>query len=100
MERRFFVTVIAPDAGALLELRAFDLDVFQATARLTPEKQAEIEGLLSLDEIGRLVEAGYRVLVEEEMQKRARARTESVGFREWLQAMEAETRERSDEEQQ
>jgi hypothetical protein len=88
MERRFFVTVIAPDERTLLALREFDVDLFQPTARLTPEKQAQIEGLLTLDEIGRLVEAGYRVLVEDAMQKRARAREERVEFHDWLRAMQ------------
>jgi hypothetical protein len=88
MERRFFVTVMAADERALRGLQAFDLDLFQPTARLTPEQQAQIEGLLTLEEIGRLVEAGYRVLVEEEMQKRARAREERVDFQQWLRAME------------
>ncbi len=59
------------------------------------ERQAEvmlsapsIEGLLSLEQIERLVVDGYRVLVEEDADRRARGRSETVEFAEWLRGME------------
>jgi hypothetical protein len=47
-----------------------------------------VDGLLTLEEIERLVVDGYRVLVNEDADKRARARTETIGFETWLKGME------------
>ena len=88
MPQRFFVTVESSNRRALLELSKYGFDLFQATAKAIEEKQFMIEGLLTLEEIGRLVEDGYRVLVEEEASKRARARKEVVEFQDWLKGME------------
>jgi hypothetical protein len=49
-----------------------------------------IEGLLTLDQIERLVVDGYRVLVEEDADRRARGRAETVEFAEWLRGMEGD----------
>ncbi len=88
MEQQFFVTIIAASRRALLDLREFDLDIFQPTVKVTEEKTHTIEGLLTLEEIGRLVENGYRVLVEEGASKRSRARQETVELEDWLRKME------------
>jgi hypothetical protein len=114
MPRRFFVTVIAPDRPMLLRLREYDFDLFRQTAKLTVKKEVTlrasrepsnldayketdqvnearefvIDGLLSLEEIGRLVDAGYQVLIKENDKKGARAQTEVVEFSEWLKGME------------
>ncbi|MCI0428385.1 MAG: hypothetical protein L0Z46_10255 [Nitrospiraceae bacterium] len=88
MAQRFFVTVIAPNQRALVGLGKYDFDFFQPTARATEDQQFMIEGLLTLEEIGHLVEDGYRVLVEEESSKRARARQEVAEFPDWLKGME------------
>jgi hypothetical protein len=62
-------------------LRALDLDLFKPTAREAvptapgdPGRAGEftVEGLLTLEEIGRLVSAGYRVLVHEDAAQKAR----------------------------
>jgi len=53
----------------------------------------QIEGvpvLGEIGEIGRLVEEGYRVVVNEEASKKARARTEVAEFRQWIRGMEEE----------
>jgi hypothetical protein len=84
---RFFVTVIAPNERALRALQAYDLDLFAPTSKLTEAGEATIEGLLSLREIGGLVQRGYRVLVEDEAGKRSRT-DEVVGFDEWLKGRE------------
>jgi hypothetical protein len=83
MADRFFVKVFAAGKRQLLELQKFDVDLFQPTARAT-EAEAVIEGLLTMDEVERLVKAGYRVLVEEESSKRARAR-DVIELGHWLQ---------------
>ena len=85
--RRFFVKVLAPSRRALVDLQKFDFDLFQATARQSGEEYT-IEGLLSLEEVERLVDAGYRVLVEEHESKRSRARVEVTDFGSWLQGMQ------------
>lgn len=88
MSPKFFATVIAPDRRALMRLSQYDLDLFQPTVKVTEEKTHTIEGLLTLEEIGRLVVDGYRVLVEEEASKRARAQREIVEFQDWIKGME------------
>jgi hypothetical protein len=87
---RFFVTVFARDRAALRQLADFDLDLFQATARAGDEGEGEeprIEGLLSLEEIGRLVEAGYRVAVEATEASRSRAVEQVVQAQDFLKSM-------------
>ena len=88
MVRRFFVTVLAPSKHALVSLKEYNLDLFQVTAKVTEQNEFAIDGLLNLEEIGRLVEEGYRVLVNEESSKRARARTEVAEFQQWIRGME------------
>jgi hypothetical protein len=114
MDRKFFVTVIAPDRPALVRLRRYDLDLFHQTAQATStravalratrdrsgartyEETAKvnetrefvIDGLLSLTEVGRLVDDGYQVLLKENDARKARARREVIEFEEWLKGME------------
>ena len=112
--RRFFVTVVAPERSRLQRLRSYDLDLFRETAKMTEKTESvlravreaapqetyqptgqtsqrqefSIDGLLSLEEIDRLVEDGYQVLVKERDLKRSRAVTEGIEFQSWLQGME------------
>ena len=85
MQRRYFVTVHARSPQAMIELADFHFDLFQATARQHPDGGA-IEGLLGLDEVGQLVDAGYQVVVEEPDVARSRAHQTS-SFDEWLEGM-------------
>jgi carboxypeptidase T len=87
MEHKFFVTVFAANRRALLNLGEYQLDLFQATARVSDQQEFAIEGLLSLAEIERLAMAGYRVLIEAEASQRVRATQEIAGFQEWMQRM-------------
>ena len=89
MPTQFFVTVFADSRRELMNLRAYDLDLFQPTAKALSDQEFAIEGLLTLEEIGRLVEGGYRVLVAAEASRRARAQVEVSQFQDWLQAMGA-----------
>ena len=116
---RYFVTVIATGREALLALRQLDLDLFKPTARRqaparagppgppgpaegTADEEYRIDGLLTLEEIGRLASAGYRVLVQEDAALKARGQVAPrraprgrrgaepsgpVGFEEWLKGM-------------
>ena len=109
MNPKYFVTVIAVDRASLQRLRDYELDLFQqtaqaavqrrtrlaATARTTDlalveetevtaeERQFSVDGLLSLEEIGRLVDDGYSVLVKENAAARQAAATETIGARDW-----------------
>jgi hypothetical protein len=85
MQGRYFVTVQAPTGRAMIKLAEFELDLFQATARETADGGA-IEGLLTLEEIGRVVDAGYQVTVEEPDSARSRSH-ETATFDEWLEGM-------------
>jgi len=80
---RFFVKVIAADRTSLRRLQRFDFDLFQATSRQTQDKRATIDGLLTMDEIEKLVLAGYQVLVEEESSKRAHGQSEVMTLEQW-----------------
>jgi hypothetical protein len=98
--RRFFVRIEAPDAKALSQLRGQDLDLFRGSAvraaaaqRLARAAGAAtaplaVEGLLTLEEVERLVIDGYRVTLEAEASQRARGRAKVVEFDEWLEGME------------
>ncbi len=85
MKRRFFVTIRARNRSDLVELQKYEFDLFQATAELDKEQTA-IQGLLTLEQIERLVVDGYKVLVEEESSKRSRAH-EVTSLKQWLEAM-------------
>lgn len=84
MSDRYFVKVFASNKRQLLQLQKFDMDLFQATARLARDNEAVIEGLVTLAQVERLVKSGYRVLVEEESSKRSRAR-DVLELEQWLQ---------------
>lgn len=98
MERKYFSTVTVANRQALLKLRDFDFDLFRATvsaaavadfrtdAASAPTLAYSIEGLLSLEEIGALVDSGYGVFVEAEASARSQA-LNTMEFREWLKAM-------------
>lgn len=86
MARRYFVTVLSDDPRALRALGKHGFDLFQATAKKTREGGGSIEGLVTLEEVEQLVEDGFKVLIEEESSKRARA-TETVEFAQWLKEM-------------
>lgn len=87
MARRFFVKVMAPDRQALVALQGFDLDLFAPTAT-EAEGHCAIDGLITLHELERLVDAGYQVLVQEEASRRARAQHEVSGLDDFIASME------------
>jgi hypothetical protein len=76
--QRFFVTITADDPAKLREVGQFGLDLF---SHRTEEGRSEIAGLVTLEDVGRLVESGYRVLVHET--DRPRRKHEYVTFDEW-----------------
>jgi hypothetical protein len=90
MEKRYFVTIIAPDTHRLKQLAQFDLDVFPGNSPRITDERLSTGGLLSLEAIGRLVDAGYQVLVEAEASTRAFGNKEIVTLDQWLKAMLAD----------
>jgi carboxypeptidase T len=93
MAKRFLVTVIAQSKLGLSNLHKSGLDLFQSTAQVNEQKEFTIDGLLTLDEIGKLVDNGYKVIVREESSKLGRARTETIGFQDWIKGSESKSRE-------
>lgn len=85
-ERRFFVEVTGQGRKALRTLQALDMDLFVSTFR-RDEERLSIEGLLSLAEVERLVDAGFTVTIQADESKRSRAH-QTIDFREWLAGME------------
>ncbi len=88
-ECRYFSTIVARTRQALRDLAEQEVDVVQATARDAGDGRFTIEGLVTIEEVERLVEGGYEVTLHEEASKRARARTETVEFEQWLGDMGA-----------
>jgi hypothetical protein len=108
MDQKFFVTVVAPDRAALGRLASYELDLLHQTSAVTqlrttrmgsraaeasaPSKPSEevqqisIDGLLTMEQVARLVGDGYEVVVREPASKRARA-TQTMDLQEWLKAV-------------
>jgi|GEM_PF-4510547 len=86
MADRFFVTISARDEQQFRRLLDYDLDLF--ASRQADEAYA-VDGLIGLDEVQRLVEDGYQVLVaESEAPKVERGRPARAD--EWLRLVEGE----------
>jgi hypothetical protein len=88
MERRFFCVIFAKDRKHLIGLNQLDVDVFQPTARITEKQEYVIEGLLTMEEVAKLVDNEYRVLVEEDASKRARASEVTASADAWIKNLE------------
>jgi hypothetical protein len=83
--KRFFVTITADDPEAMREVGRFGLDLF--SHRHTDEGPV-IGGLVTLEDVGRLVESGYRVHVHET--DTPRLKHEYVRFDAWRDALIAD----------
>lgn len=82
--KKYLVTVNSKSKRDLRELALYELDLFQPTAKFSEKGGFGIEGFLTLEQIGRLVDDGYQVLVREESSKLARARSQTIDFKEWI----------------
>ncbi len=91
MADRFFATVYARDDEHLRAVFDRHLDVFAPGHG--ERGKPEIHGLLSIDEIKRLVDDGYHVLLTESDEPREKLAT--VGFDEWLKDTLADLDERT-----
>lgn len=64
MADRYFVTVHVSDERELRRLLDYDLDLF-ASRRGEGAADRTVDGLINLEDVGRLVDDGYQVLVGE-----------------------------------
>jgi hypothetical protein len=81
---RFFVKVYTQSKRALLDLQKYELDLFRSTARSAGPTSFDIDGLLTMEQVERLVRDGYSVLVEHHETSRSRAAREIAEFPQWL----------------
>jgi hypothetical protein len=81
--RRFFVRVFADDPSELMKLRDAELDLFHGVKRPQDVAPYSVDGLLTLDEIARVVEDGHQVLVEATMEARTNATPVDVDAKTW-----------------
>lgn len=80
MAARYFVTIYGSDAQALRHLYDLDFDLF------SPQRGSgttvAVNGLITLDDVGRLLDEGYEVLVRQtDVPKNPAV---AVEFEEWL----------------
>ena len=83
MVTKYFVEVIASNKQQLINLQKFELDLFQPTAKSIDAKEFKIDGLISLDDINKLVENGYKVFIKNESMKKTPAVQETTSFQDW-----------------
>jgi hypothetical protein len=83
MVTKYFVEVIASNKQQLINLQKFELDLFQPTAKSIDDKEFKIDGLISLDDINKLVEKGYKVVIKNESTKKTPAVQQTTSFQEW-----------------
>ena len=85
--RRFFVTITAPDGERLREVLGRGLDLF---ASRSDDSGHRVDGLISLADVGALVDAGCQVLVLDS--DRPRQQHRFIGAEEWRRGMLADLR--------
>lgn len=91
MADRYFVTVFARDTDHIRRLfERGAVDVF--AARRDERERPAVDGLMSLEQIGQLVDDGYQVLVAET--DRPGEELPRADFDDWLKAVRADADER------
>jgi hypothetical protein len=89
MATKYFVEVTAPTKQALINLQKLELDLFPPTAKSTDKNEFTIEGLVTSEDVNRLVQKGYKVLVKKESPTSTPAVSETASVSDWIG--EAET---------
>jgi hypothetical protein len=85
--KRYFVTITAADPERLRDLMTRGLDLFASRSDASGHR---VDGLITLDDVGALADAGYQVLVRET--DRPRVQHRFVGAEEWQRGMLADLR--------
>lgn len=86
MTEQLFVRIEVPDRASLRGLVERGVDVVHASARPRAAGPGTVAGIIAAEELGPLVDAGYRVSVEATVTGRTRA-LDTVSFDEWLAGM-------------
>lgn len=94
MSTKYFVEIMASNKHQLINLQKFELDLFPPTVKKDDNKNKfTIEGLITLDEVNKLVENGYKVFVKKEAIKKTPATEEVVPFQNIIEKREQSFRE-------
>ncbi|MGB9168987.1 MAG: M14 family zinc carboxypeptidase [Nitrososphaeraceae archaeon] len=97
MTTRFFVQIIAKNKQQLMDLQKFELDLFQSTGKSIEDRKFSIDGLITLEDVNKLVQNGYRVMVKKESMKRTPALDEIMSFEEWSEVVKKGEKEEKEE---
>jgi hypothetical protein len=81
---RYFVKVQVPDRRQVRGLAALDLDLHAVRDQADG---ASVDGLMTLDQVRKVIRAGFPVLIEAEADERAHGRN-VIEFDAWLAAQE------------
>jgi len=87
-KERYLVTVETKSESEFWRLGTFGLDLFGPLTKAPQENRFTVEGLLNMKEIDWLGTLGYRVTVNIEASKAARAPVQIGNLQDWIKAME------------
>ena len=94
MVTRYFVQIEARSKQALIVLQKLELDLFQPTTKdKEDENKFTTEGLITLEDVGKLVEKEYKVLVKKPSLPETPATLETTSFRDWVGTTETRLKE-------
>ena len=88
---RYFVTVYASSVDGMRLLQQHGFDLFAQTAKKARARVPyafSIEGLLTTEEVEKLVKDGYRVLLEDPVEARSHVSGQTAEFADWLERMQ------------
>ena len=88
MITRYFVVITSPNKQQLVSLQKLELDLFQSTVKTLDKNEFSIEGLITLEDVNRLVEKGYKVLVKKQSPNSSPANSQIMSFSEGIQKVE------------
>src|SRR4051812_2556505 len=88
MTTRYFVVITSPNKQQLVSLQKLELDLFQSTVKTLDKNEFSIEGLITLEEVNKLVEMGYKVLVKKQSPNSSPANSQIMSFSENVQKVE------------
>jgi len=90
---KYFVEITASNKKQLVNLQKFELDLFPPTVKIADKDKFTIEGLITLDEVNKLVGNGYKVFVKKEAIKKTPAVEEIIPFQNFVEKREQSFRE-------
>ena len=94
MTSRYFVDIFSSNKQQLLSLQKFELDLFQSTVKTLETNEFSIEGLITLDDVNKLVAKGYKVVVKKQSPSTSPATSEIMSFSDSIQPAETKKRQK------